>query len=67
MEHEYFCTCCERELNPERITWLAVRCSTGSFYSTEEELPWFETDDDQGIFPFGSACARKVLKNGGEL
>jgi len=63
----YCCECCERQLNNDRIVWLAHRTSTGTYHSVEKELPWFDTDDDQGIFPFGAGCAKKVLKNGGVL
>ena len=67
MNDNHYCECCGRELNESRIVWLAHRISTMTYHSTNEDLPWFDTEDDQGAFPFGPGCAKRVLKNNGEL
>lgn len=61
-EREEFCTCCERKLNPEKTVMLALDCGSGLY--SKGGTPELES---QGWFPFGAACARKVLKNGGEV
>ena len=55
------CEHCDRYLNPDKITWLEHNSSTGT-YHVEGEVPEAQS---QGMFAFGSACARAVIKNGG--
>lgn len=54
------CEHCDRYLNPDKITWLEHNSETGTY--TDQPVP---EADSQGMFPFGVACARAVLKNGG--
>lgn len=56
------CEHCDRKLNPNKITWLEHNSATG-IYHVEGEVP---EDNSQGLFAFGSACAKTVLKNGGK-
>jgi len=59
------CECCERELHPDRIVWLEYQQSTDRYVDPKKvKVP---EDDSQGGFPFGTACARKVLKAGGRI
>lgn len=59
------CTKCDRPLDDTKIVWLELNGRTGIYYrSADEEVPARET---QGEFPFGEACAQRVLKNGGRL
>jgi hypothetical protein len=65
------CELCGRQLHPERITFLVFdQGEPGGYITTEEaERRQFRDDDPNnlGCFPFGSACARKVIDNGGQL
>lgn len=56
------CECCGRELNPAKTTYLHLNSSTGRY--GVEDLPDIHS---QGWFPFGWACARKVLNSGGRI
>lgn len=59
------CACCGRVLNPATAVWLLLRTSTGTYHPTDVEAEWIGTDDDQGEFPFGAGCARRILRDGG--
>lgn len=54
-----YCEHCRRELHPDRIVWLTHRTSTGTYHVPHTQA-WLGTDDDQGCFPFGPDCAKKV-------
>ena len=54
---EYRCTRCDELLNEARIVWLELNSRTGIYSSGPVEPP----EDSQGGFPFGAACARRVL------
>ena len=54
-----FCELCEQKLNKGRIVWLELNLYTHTWHANEGEVP---EDESQGWFPFGAACARKVLK-----
>lgn len=56
-----YCEHCDRKLNPAKIAWLELNNVTNR-YHPEGVVP---EDDSQGMFPFGTTCARKVLQNGG--
>jgi hypothetical protein len=60
----YECERCDRELDPDKTVWLELRWDTGLYYAPGTEIP---EDKSQGGFPFGAACAKRVLANGGEL
>ncbi len=58
-EHE-FCEKCGAELNPSRVKWLELDTRTNVFTDPDKvEIP---EEHSQGGFPFGIACAKKVLK-----
>lgn len=59
------CECCERELQVDRITWLELDQRTDSYVDPKKVT--VPEDESQGAFPFGSTCARKVLKAGGRI
>lgn len=60
---KYYCECCEKALNPETMVWLELNTITAR-YHREGEVPEAES---QGSFPFGKACAKRVLANGGRV
>lgn len=57
-----YCTRCGEELRPSTVSWLELSNTDGRYY-IPNYLP--EGHVSQGGFPFGDACARTVLKNGG--
>jgi hypothetical protein len=59
------CEQCGRKLNYDKITSLELDNTTGLYHSLEEGIPAGHTS--QGCFMFGSDCAKKILKNGGQL
>lgn len=59
MEHETRCERCGEKLNPSRTKWLELSWRTNRFHEHEGEIPG---EDSQGWFPFGQACARRVLR-----
>ncbi len=59
------CECCERELQVDRITWLELDQRDGRYVDPKKVT--VPEDESQGAFPFGSTCARNVLKNGGRI
>jgi hypothetical protein len=61
-----YCSACERELNPGRIVWFEVNCSTLEAWEVDKGAApaWAGTEDSQGCFPYGACCARKVRKAG---
>lgn len=62
---EHHCERCGRQLDPETMVWLELRWDTGRYYDPDKtDVP---EDKSQGGFTFGTACARAVLKNRGEL
>ena len=56
-----YCEHCERKLNPTKIVWLELNNVTNT-YHVEGEVP---EEQSQGLFTFGSACARKIVASGG--
>lgn len=58
--HEY-CTCCERELKSE---CAMLELNTRTHVYSDGGVP---EEDSQGWFPFGKACADRVIKNGGRF
>ncbi len=57
-----FCNCCERELNPATSRWLELNTFTGRWQDPAAKSAEDWGDDSQGSFPFGQACARRVLR-----
>jgi hypothetical protein len=57
------CNCCDRELNPDRTVWLEYDQRRDTYHDVDGEVP--ETDS-LGAYPFGTACARKALKQNRE-
>lgn len=58
---DQYCTRCGELLAPDKIVTLELSFKTG-LYQHVGKIP---ADESQGCFPFGSACAKAVLKNGG--
>lgn len=54
------CNCCDRELHPDRITWLEYNNATDTYHDKDGEVP---AEDSLGAYPFGPACARKAVKS----
>lgn len=50
------CTCCERELK-SKVAWLELDQRTSCYHDFGGVPP----ERSQGFFPFGLACARKML------
>jgi len=64
-ERDHVCERCWQKLDPDTMVWLELRWDTNLYYDPEKtDVP---EDKSQGAFTFGAACARAVLKNGGEL
>ena len=57
-----YCENCDKELNPNKMVWLELNTETGLFHKLGE-VP---ENESQGCFPFGVACSKAVLKNGGQ-
>ena len=61
------CSECGEEINKDRIIWLEMSTSH-AFAKTQDNQPSNEAinlpkgHDSQGSFPFGSTCAKKVLR-----
>jgi hypothetical protein len=53
------CHLCAAPLNPDKTIWLELHCVRGTFHELNDPVP---EADSQGCFPFGTACAKKVLK-----
>ncbi len=56
------CEHCDRKLNPDKITWLELNNHTNTYHAEGDEVP---EEESQGMFAFGSACAKTILRNGG--
>lgn len=55
--------CCHRcEENLTDPVWLELNSATGEWVEAGS-ADWSDGPDSQGAFPFGAACARRVLKN----
>jgi hypothetical protein len=61
--HDIHCERCGEKLDRAKAVWLELS-NTTCLYHPDGKLP--EGEVSQGCFPFGSACARAVLKNGGD-
>ena len=61
-EPTYYCTRCGEKLNPKTKVLLELNWET-NLYSQPGEVP---EDKSQGCFDFGVACARRVMKQGGD-
>ena len=64
MNDPIYCECCGFPLKPEKVIWLAFHMYRAKYYRQEDAAKegWLDTEDDQGLFPFGSSCAPKVLE-----
>ena len=58
------CYHCDKMLKPGEETFLERRISDNTFHANIGEV---EEYDSQGAFPFGKACAKKILKNAGVM
>ena len=56
-----YCYRCGDKLNEAKAVWLVLSCRTDSFYATEAEVD--ATGCNQGCFAFGSACAKRELRD----
>lgn len=54
-----YCTCCDARLNPKRTVWLEMNCLTGEVFAEKGKVP---ASESQGWHPYGSGCARRILK-----
>jgi hypothetical protein len=63
---EYRCEKCGEKLDPDTMVWLELSHKTGMYTrpDLDGDLP---EDESQGGFTFGRACAKTVLKNGGNM
>lgn len=52
-----YCTRCEEDLKPGNEVWLEHSNTDGTYY---KQIP--EGHVSQGLFPFGSACAKTQLR-----
>lgn len=52
-----YCTCCERALK-NKVAWLELDQRTNTYHDFGD-VP---ADKSQGWFPFGPACARRLLR-----
>ncbi len=52
------CECCGKALNPDRTVWLELSNTDGKYYNI---IPVGHVS--QGGFPFGTACAKKVVND----
>ncbi len=59
MTKPIYCECCGRELNPATTVSLELNRTT-NLYAKPGTVP---EDESQGVFVFGAACARKMLKD----
>lgn len=55
------CLRCQKPLDHAKSTWLELSFKTGLY---AESVP---AEESQGSFEFGSACAKAILKNGGNM
>lgn len=60
-EVRFLCEDCGEDLDPETLVWLELNSRTDEWVEPGTAA-WSDTDDSQGCFPFGQACARRVLK-----
>ena len=59
MKEPLRCTMCDRKLEPDSAVWLEMDCYTNHFHDPESDpVP---LDRTQGCYPFGAACAQKML------
>lgn len=57
---EELCNRCGKTLNEKKAVWLELNMNTGTWHASEADE--VSTEDSQGEFVFGSACAKRVLK-----
>lgn len=55
-----FCHRCGDRLDDAAATWLVLSWANGRFYATEAEAE--AAGGSQGGFPFGSACAKRQIR-----
>ena len=60
MADDIYCERCGEQLVPDRIVWLELNGKTHRFERATKST--ISEEDSQGCFPYGSTCARKVLK-----
>lgn len=57
------CTRCGEALRAGREAWLELNTLDNTYHDpTTDPVP---ADESQGGFPFGRACAKRILENGG--
>jgi hypothetical protein len=56
------CECCGRELDLNTMTWLELNAQTLE-YARPGTAPWSDGPASQGSFPYGQACARRILRD----
>jgi len=64
-----YCERCGEKLNPKTLVYLELSTKAGLFTDPDKvSLGAAESEggENQGAFPFGKACARAVLANGGD-
>lgn len=66
MPEEHFCERCGEKLNPATLKFLEMD-SRNNLYSDPEKAQVWPADQSQGLFAFGKACAREVLRLRGHV
>lgn len=56
-QQQLYCECCEKPIKKGRAVWLELSITDGEFH---KEIP--KGHMSQGMFSFGSTCAKKELK-----
>lgn len=54
-----YCTKCQQALAPGKEVWLSLDSATGRYTANHDSIP---ANRNQGIFPFGPDCAKKVTQ-----
>lgn len=59
---EIRCTRCGAILDKDRIVWLEFQSSKAIYHPYKYGVQRFPEEDSQGLYPFGSTCAKYQLK-----
>ena len=65
VENDRICACCGKEIK-DITKAKSIHIIEGGKYLTEDERE-FDDGSDLGVFPIGSACYKKYLKNRREI
>ena len=62
VNHQNFCQNCGQKLRTGKEQWLELNTRAGTYH-----VDGVPSEDSQGGFAFGTACAKSVVRNGGYL